>query len=257
MKKILSVGLTLVLISAIIALGLFVVWGIASVFVVRYLFKSNGKYESYKDFLKEGKNIAVVGAAVVLFIVIPVGYMKNSNEYKQEQKIKQEQQDKLESEKKAELEQKQKEKQTQRERNNILNAKSRLEKEKKQGKDIYEGIVLTDEEIEKYNITEAEVSKFNEDVEKAIIEIEDNNMVKKYKEEARKHVSKNVDDSRPVVSYAKYSFNQDKTICTIKGTYRGKNKYGVDIRGEYVIDFDTSSGEMVNEFIGNEKVINQ
>lgn len=246
MKTILKFCLGIIIFSAIVALGAFVAWCVASVFVVRYLFKLKGKYKNPKDCLKEGKNIVAIVAALVLFIVIPVGFAKTSREYDQEQKIKQEQQAKLEEQQKIEAEQKQKD----RERANILNAKSRV---KKAGKDA--NVVLTEEEIEKYNITDEEIAKFDEAVEAAVIGIEDAEMAKKFEREAKNYVKKNLDYTAPNLrAPSKYSFNEEGTICTIKGTYKSKNKYGVDVKGEYSIDFDTASGEIVDEFIGNEKV---
>lgn len=245
MKTILKFCLGIVIFSAIVALGAFVAWCVASVFVVRYLFKLKGKYKDPKDCLKEGKNIVAIVAAVVLFIAIPVGFAKTSREYDKEQKIKQEQQAMLEEKQKIEAEQKQKD----RERANVLNAKAKV---KKAGKDA--NVVLTEEEIEKYNITEEEISTFDEAVEAAVIGLEDADMAKKFEREAKKYVKKNLDYTSPTLHYSKYNFNEDKTICTIKGTYKSKNKYGVDVKGEYSIDFDTASGEIVDKFIGNEKV---
>lgn len=80
-------------------------------------------------------------------------------------------------------------------------------------------------------------------------------MAKKCEREAKNYVKKNLAYTTPNLrSPSKYSFNEEGTICTIKGTYKSKNKYGVDVKGEYSIDFDTDSGEIVDEFIGNEKV---
>lgn len=248
MKTILKFCLGIVIFSAIVALGAFVAWCVASVFVVRYLFKLKGKYKDPKDCLKEGKNIVAIVAAVVLFIVIPVGFAKTSREYDQEQKIKQEQQAMLDEQKKIEAEQKQKD----RERANVLNAKSRV---KKAGKDAT--VVLTEEEIEKYNITEEEISTFDEAVEAAVIGLEEADMAKKFEREAKSYVKKNLNYTTPNLrSPSKYSFNEDGSICTIKGRYESKNKYGANVKGEYSIDFDTASGEIVDEFIGNEKVSN-
>ncbi|WP_042273506.1 hypothetical protein [[Clostridium] dakarense] len=257
MKKILKFCLGLVLFSAIIALGIFVVWAIASVLVVKYLFKLRGKYENPKDCLKEGKNIIAIVAGIILLIVVPINFIKTSKEYDKEQKIKQEQQAILEQEEKIEYEIKKKEKEIKKERAKVLNAKARVEKEIKSEKDYNKVIALTKEEIEKHNITEEEIEKFNEDVENAIIKLKDDKMAAPYEKAARKYVSGNTSYVSPKLGSSNYSFNEDKSVCTITGTYRSKNSYGLDVRGRYSIEFDTSSGEMINEFIGDEKITNQ
>ncbi|WP_147295789.1 hypothetical protein [Romboutsia weinsteinii] len=251
MKKMFKFLLGLFLISAIIALGMFVVWCVLSVIVVRFLLKSKGQYKSTKDFLGDGKNIIAIIAAVLLLVVTPIYFINSSKEYDKEQKIKQEQQAIIDQQKQEEADKKTYEK----ERANVLKAKSRLKKEIKNGSNVEDGVVLTDSEIEKYDIIDEEVIKFNKDVEQAIIDIQDENMAEKYKSEAKKYVKENIESSLHRMQGSTYEYNHDRTICTVTGSYKGKNIYGVNIRGEYVIDFDTSSGEMINKFIGNEKAI--
>lgn len=252
MKKLFKFLLGLFLISAIIAIGTFGVWCILSVIVVRHLARSKGNYKTTKDFLSDGKNIVAILGAILLFVATPIYFINSSKEYEKDQRIKQEQQAIIDKQKKEETDKRNYE----RERSNVLNAKSKLKKEIKKGSAVKDGVVLANSEIKKYNITDEEVLKFNKDVEKAIEDIQYDEMAKKYKSEAKKYVKENVESALHRVLGSSYKYNHDKTICTVTGSYKAKNIYGVNVRGEYIIDFDTSSGDMINKFVGNEKASN-
>lgn len=251
MKKILKFLLGLFLISAAISLGMFVLWIIGIAFVVSYIFKAKDKCSNFSDFFKEGKNIAVSILAVILVIVLPFSFIKSSKEYDKELKEQQKQQAILDEQKSKEEEENQKEN----ERASVLNAKSKVKKDKKAGKTGENVCVLTEDEIEKYNITKDEIEQFNKDREKAIIKYEEKELSDKYRFEAKRYIRDNASSYTSDFKMLKYGFNEDKTRYVVSGSYKGKNQYGAAIRVEYEIEFNLSDGEVVDAFMGNEKII--
>lgn len=225
---------------------------IACVFVIKYIVTSKQNYTNLGDFFSNGKNILASILAVILLVGAPITFGKYMKEVKIEEKARQEQQAILDKEKEAEDMQKDKDK----ERENALDAKSKLKKLKSDGEDYTNGITLTEFEIEKYKITDAEIEKFNSDVEKAINDLMIKELATEYRFDVRTYVRDNTESSANDISQhrAKHSLNEDRSIFTYRGSYIGTNKYGTRIRGEFEINFDVATGEIIDGFVGNEKV---
>lgn len=250
MKKLFKFLMMLLLISAAISLGLFVLWLLASGFVVSYLFKAKEKYDNMSDFFKEAKNIIAVILSVVLLIVVPITFKKASDEYDEKLRQQQKQEAILEEQKLKEQEEKKKED----ERASILNAKSRFNKDQKNGKDIEDAGMLTEEEIEKHNITEDEIARFNKDREEAIKKYEEKELGKKYESLAKTYARESIISTIKKIRTINSEYSEDMTKFIVRGSYTGKNQYGADVRGGYEVEFDLSTGEMINIIIDKERV---
>lgn len=214
--------------------------------IKNYIKEVKENYSSPKEFFSEPKNIVVFIAGWLIVGVIAVGVGKIFPESpKGPQDVAIEEEDKInkENEKKYETE-----------RIKVLNAKGRLEKDIADGKDIKKGITLTDEEIEKYKITEEEIKKFNDTVKSSIESVYDNYTERQYKAEIKRLLSEYSAGYPDMVYLPDYEYNEDKTICTATGNYTSSNEYGADVRGEYNIKFDHTTGKVIESFIGNEKV---
>ncbi|MGL5347686.1 MAG: DUF6056 family protein [Peptostreptococcaceae bacterium] len=251
MKKFFKFLLTILMISAAIMFGLLVLWIIASAFVVRYIFKEKDNYDNIGDFFKEIKNVLAVIMVVILLVVTPVIFIKSTKEYNEELKEQQKQEAILEKQKQEEEEIEAKKK----ERSQVLNAKSKFKKDIKNGIDPDEAGMLTEKEIEQYNITDGEITKFNNDREKAIISYEEDQLGRKFKRLAEEYVMENISSTVSKFEVSpEYELNEDKTKFTVKGWYKGKNVYGASIRGDYQVEFDLSTGEISNIQIEKERV---
>lgn len=159
----------------------------------------------------------------------------------------------------AKKQQEELEKQKGREKTGLLNVKARLERARKNGEDISAGISLTEEEIKNYGITEEEITKFNEEVIALGGKIDDKYTVREFERIAKKEIKPEIEKKTvyafPTIrSNTEHKFNEDKSKCTIIGTYESKNEYGIDVRGEYQVEFDVATKEIVNKVVGEEKV---
>ncbi|MGL5693230.1 MAG: hypothetical protein ACRCXA_04075 [Peptostreptococcaceae bacterium] len=250
MKKFFKGLMTLLCISAAISLGLLVFWIIGVAFVVTYLFKAKDKYDNINDFLKEKRNIIALLCSVILIVVIPVAYTKNLKEYNEKSKELSKQQAILDAQKEKELE----EKNNKNERNKVLNAKSKLKKDLKDGKDITKAGLLKDEEIEKYDITEDEIEKYENDRENAIIENEEKELARIYDSMAKEYVSEVISSTVSRFKYTDSGYNDDMTKFIVKGYYTGTNQYGASVRANYEVEFDLETGQITNSVLGKERV---
>ncbi|MGL5379763.1 hypothetical protein [Clostridium sp.] len=236
MKK--DVGKLIVGIGAVclaIYIGGFILWIASSIVVVAYIFKEKKKYIGISGFYKDIKNVLAIIAAIVLLIVVPINFIKSSIEYSKRVLEQQKQEFILEGEGSEEEK-----------RASVLDAKSKFEKDIKDGKDIKSSGILTNDQIERYTISEDEIIKYNS--EREVKEKE------QYEKLARKYVKENIESTPKNFIGTKSAYNEDKTKLTVKGRYTGKNQYGVSIRGSYELEYDLSTEEVINLNIGKEKV---
>lgn len=114
-------------------------------------------------------------------MIVPIGLVGFTKDFDKNEKIRQEEKLVLEVQEDIELEQKKYDSA----RNKALDTRYRIPKEIDKAEFVDSTCILSKEDIEKYNITDEEIAKFEKDRELAIIEYKDKNMVQSFEKKAK------------------------------------------------------------------------
>lgn len=226
--------------------------GYLTIKLAKYLWAEKDKYEDIKDCFRSIKNIGALLAIIIGIIVVPTGLVKYSK-FCIETAIQGQEEQSIENKKEEE---EKKQRVYENARRKVLDPSYRISKEIDNVDSVEDTCILSKEEIQKYNITDEEISKFEKDRDKAIIEYKDKKTLKKFEKMAKEYVSDNTTSSIYNDSIHRkskeYGFNEDKTEVTISGSYRGRTLQLVYIRCNYTIKFDTNTGDIIEADLGKE-----
>ncbi|MGL4847804.1 MAG: hypothetical protein ACRC28_02595 [Clostridium sp.] len=222
--------------------------------LIKYLLKEKGEYKNIKDCFMNIKNVGALIAIVLGIVLVPTGLVKYTMfclEAPAKAEIAKEEQ-KEEREKVAE------ENKYNSDREKLLTPRKRMSGDPET---IDDRCILTKEDIKKYNITDEEISKFEEEKKVAIQNYKDKKTIEKFEEMALEHVARNTTSTvgRNYFSEKKegYGYNKDKTTVTIHGRYEARTLQLVNVRSRYTVKFDVKTEEILQADLGKELVNSQ
>lgn len=258
MKKAFKYLFIIIFLLPFLPVAILVFWIYSTFKIIKYLWNEKNKYNNIRDCFKISKNIGALFLSIVCLVVVPIVLVNFTNDFIESEKVRQDQEIILQQEEEKNLEQKKYDS----ERNKVLDPNYRIKKEIDKVKSVDDTCILTQEDIQKHNITAEEIAKFEKDRELAITEYKDNKIIKNFEKIAEKYVSDNttstINKFYSSSNSKEYGFNDDKTIVTISGHYKGRNPHLVYVKGYYTIKLDAESGEIIDsilekEFIDNAK----
>lgn len=254
MKKAFKYLFVFIFLIAFLPVAIIVFWIYATFKLIKYLWNEKNKYTDIKDYFKNIKNISASLLAIICLIVMPIILVNFTKDFIESEKVRQVQEAISQQEKEQNLEQKI----YNNERNKVLDPNYRIKKEIDKVASIDDTCILSEEDIQKYSITDEEITKFEKDREIAITQYKDNKIIKNFEKIAENHVSDNtlstINRFYSFDNLKEYGFNDDKTIVTISGYYKGRNPQLVYIRGDYTIKFNATSGEIIDVLLGKETI---
>lgn len=243
-----------ILVIPFIPVALVLLWIYGTFKLMKYLWSEKSKYASINEYFKNFKNLGASLLTVMSLVIVPTFLFNFGKDFIETEKIRQAEQAEMDQEEEQQfLDKKYK---TERER--VLSPEYRITKEIDKAESVDDTCYLTEEEIRKYDISQEEIEKFQQDRELAIIAYKDKKFVQGLEKKAKEYVSDNTTSSVYKHFFNRttddYGFNEDKTVVTISGRYTGRTLQLVNIRGRYDIKFDGTTGEIIEANLGKESV---
>lgn len=243
-----------ILVIPFIPVALVLLWIYGTFRLIKYLWSEKSKYTSINEYFKNFKNLGASLLTIMSLVIVPILLINFGKDFIANEQIRQAEQAEMDLEKEQQL----LEKKYTTERERALSPEYRIKKEIDKAESVDDTCFLTEEEIAKYDITQEEIEKFQQDREIAITAYKDKKFVQSLERNAEEYVSDNTTSSvykhYTNRNQGKYGFNEDKTVVTISGHYTGRTLQLVNIRGRYTIKFDGSTGEIIEADLGKETV---